>query len=182
MTARTLYTVGHSTHEGQDFAALLSEAGVRTLVDVRRYPHSRRQPWFNVDQLYKDLFRASIRYVHLGDELGGFRRPHVDSRHTALAGSSFQAYADHMDTPLFARGYARLLEEAQRAPTALMCSERNHKKCHRRMIADRLAADGWRVVHLLDGGQSQEHQVGPSVRSDEGGLLYKVVGLDDFNG
>lgn len=180
MTRRTVWTIGHSDGEPEEFVEALSSHGIKTLADVRRYPHSRRNPWTNVDALNKTLFRAGVRYVYLGDTLGGYRDGRVDSPHTALAGSNFQAYADHMETPLFARGYARLVQEADAAPTALMCAEGNPKKCHRRMIADRLVADGWHVVHIQDPQTARDHQKAPAARLIDGRLVYREKALDDF--
>lgn len=180
MTRGTVWTIGHSDREPEAFVDALASHDIKTLVDVRRYPHSRRQPWTNVDELNKTLFRAGIRYVYLGDTLGGYRDGRVDSRHTALAGSSFQAYADHMETPLFTQGYARLVKEADGAPSALMCAEGNPKKCHRRMIADRLVADGWDVVHIQDAATTRGHQKAPTARVVDGHLVYRETALDDF--
>lgn len=180
MTERTIWTIGHSDRQAEAFVETLASHGVRTLADVRRYPHSRRQPWTNVDELNKTLFRAGIRYTYLGDTLGGYRKSRVDSRHTALAGSSFQAYADHMETPIFAQGYARLVAEAEASPTAFMCAEGNPKKCHRRLIADRLAANGWQVAHIVDAQTARDHQKAPSARIEDGVLVYREIALDDF--
>ncbi len=180
MSRGTVWTIGHSDQGPEAFIEALAGHDVKTLADVRRYPHSRRNPWTNVDTLNKTLFRAGVRYVYLGDTLGGHRDGHVDSQHTALAGSSFQAYADHMETPIFATGYARLLQEADAAPTAIMCAEGNPKKCHRRMLADRLVADGWRVRHIQDPQTARDHQKAPAARLQDGHLVYQETKLDEF--
>jgi uncharacterized protein (DUF488 family) len=63
--ANPIFTIGHSTRAAGELIALLKEAGVETLVDVRSVPRSRANPQFNADALPEPLAAASIRYVHL---------------------------------------------------------------------------------------------------------------------
>ena len=67
----TAYSVGHSTRSAEELVALLAEARIATLVDVRRYPGSRRNPQYNRDALAQSVSRAGIEYVWLGEGLGG---------------------------------------------------------------------------------------------------------------
>src|SRR5262245_22828529 len=106
--AMVLYTIGHSTRELAEFLALLRAHGIRRLVDVRRYPGSRRHPHFARDALAAALRADGIDYRHEAD-LGGRRTGRRDSPHTAWRSASFRAYADHMDTPGFAAALARLV-------------------------------------------------------------------------
>ena len=99
-----VYTIGHSNRDIDEFVELLDSVGVRTLVDVRAYPTSRRYPQFNSNSLRSALADADIIYHWAGLDLGGFRQNRPDSRHLSLAGS-LRAYADHMarivpDNPL----------------------------------------------------------------------------------
>jgi uncharacterized protein (DUF488 family) len=176
----TIFTIGHSTRTYAELDATLQSVDAKTLVDVRRFPHSRRQPEYNVDALRRHLFQAGVRYVYLGDELGGFRDPRVDSRHVGLSGSSFQGYADHMETPIFHAGLQRLKTEAAAAPSILMCSEKNFKKCHRRMLADRLVADGLEVRHVVDSTMVIPHALAPKARLVQGELVYDAGSLSTF--
>jgi uncharacterized protein (DUF488 family) len=166
-----LYSVGHGTRSIDGFLAFLQRAGIRRVVDVRIAPGSRRNPQFGRDALRDSLEEAGIEYVWRGAELGGFRRPRPDSRHTALRNDAFRGYADHMETPAFADGLAWLLRAAGTAPTAFLCAEADWHRCHRRMIADAVVARGGRVVHLLDRGD-EAHELHSAARIEGGMLVY----------
>jgi uncharacterized protein (DUF488 family) len=153
-----MYTIGHSTHSVERFVALLRAHGIKRVGDVRRYPGSRRHPQFTAGSLTKTLHRAGIAYAGLEGELGGRRRARPDSRSTSWRSASFQAYADHMETPEFVAGLARLEELALERRTAIVCAEGDWRRCHRRLISDALAARGWRVLHIRPDGGVEEHQ------------------------
>jgi len=142
---RLVYTVGTSTRTMEEFLALLQRYGVRLVVDVRRFPVSRRYPHFDRAALAGCLRAAGIDYYHLGAELGGYRT------------GGYEAFTA---TPLFRAGLERLIELAAAGPAAVMCSERFPWKCHRRFIARHLARAGWRVVHILDPGRTYEEKGG----------------------
>jgi uncharacterized protein (DUF488 family) len=167
----TLYTVGHGSRTTADLLATLEAAGVRRLVDVRRYPASRRHPHFSRDALASSLPAAGIDYLWRGAELGGRRSPAPATRHPAWRDPSFRAYADYMDTPAFRAALAALEEDARRGPPlAVMCAETLWWKCHRRLIADALAVDGVEVIHLIGPAARQAHVLNPDLRVDERGL------------
>ncbi|HEY7151044.1 MAG TPA: DUF488 domain-containing protein [Solirubrobacterales bacterium] len=137
---------------------LLSAHRVELVVDVRRFPGSRRNPQFNADTLAATLGDAGIAYEPLGDELGGRRRGRADSPHTGWRVAAFRAYADHMDTDEFAAGLKRLEHLARERRTAIMCAEGDWRRCHRRLISDALSARGWRVLHIRPDGGTEVHQ------------------------
>ncbi|HDD33784.1 MAG: DUF488 domain-containing protein [Thermoprotei archaeon] len=144
----TVYTVGHSTRSLEELIKLLKAYGVGILVDVRRFPTSSICPHFKAENLEKALKRRGIRYVWLGDKLGGFRKG---------------GYAKYMETEDFRRGLEELVEvieegEARGVGVAIMCSEKLWFKCHRRFIADALAEKGIKVLHIIDEGRLSEHK------------------------
>lgn len=141
-------------------------------MDVRTAPGSRRNPQFGQEALAGALERTGIAYGWEKD-LGGFRKARPGSPHTALRNASFQGYADHMDSAPFREALARLVETGARARTAIMCAESVWWRCHRRMIADALVAEGHRVIHLMDGGE-QEHTLHPNARIVNGRPVYDV--------
>lgn len=168
---RTAYTVGHSTHELQAFAALLRGAGVDGIADVRRWPRSRRHPQFDDDALAVELPLRGIAYDHL-PALGGRRRPLRGSPNDGWEQEAFRGYADHMATPEFAEARVGLLDDARERTTAVMCAESVWWRCHRRMVADALTVAGWDVVHLLPGTRSQPHRLHPDARIEDGRIVY----------
>ncbi|MGI8660666.1 MAG: DUF488 family protein, partial [Thermoleophilaceae bacterium] len=77
MPMHTVFTIGHSTHDPGTFNELLDGHGVALVVDVRRYPGSRRVPWTNAEEIERAL---AVKYLHLS-ELASRRQPAPDSPH-----------------------------------------------------------------------------------------------------
>ena len=148
-----------------ELAAVVAEAGVALLVDVRRYPGSRRHPHLGRDGLERELPEWGIAYEWC-EALGGRRRRRDDSRHTAWRNDAFAGYADHMDSEEFRSALDGLLG---RLPLAVMCAETLWWRCHRRLIADAATLAGVDVVHLMDVGKTQLHRLHESVRPDQEG-------------
>lgn len=167
----TIWTIGHSTRSAEDFHSLLRRHGIRSLVDVRRYPASRRYPHFNREQLAAALPGGSIGYEWI-ESLGGRRDPAPDSPNSAWRNAAFRGYADHMASEDFAAGFAALCALALRQPTALMCSEAVWWRCHRGLISDLLRSHGVRVLHVVDDSEPAEHPWTPAARLDDGVLTY----------
>jgi uncharacterized protein (DUF488 family) len=160
-----VFTVGHGARPIDAFVAVLRSADVTTLVDIRRYPGSRKHPQFGRGALAAALNEQHIGYEWQGDTLGGRRSRRADSRHTALHSAAFAGYADHMDTAEFRAAVDALAARAATAERlAIMCAETYWRHCHRMLVADALTVRGARVVHLLDPGRSQEHQLHPTMR------------------
>ena len=155
----------------EELVAVLSEAAIQVLADVRSIPGSRRHPQFGRSALTASLAQAGIEYVHLRG-LGGRRDARPDSAHVALKIAAFRGYADHMATGEFAADYVRLETLARQRSTAFMCAETHWSKCHRRMLADRLTVDGWSVVHLLTPTSSEPHQLWDVARVAGGRIVY----------
>jgi uncharacterized protein (DUF488 family) len=166
-----IWSVGHGARPLEEFLAMLRAAEIDALADVRLMPGSRRHPHFGVEPLSDALSEVGIAYLHLA-ELGGRREPRADSPHRALRVAAFRGYADHMSTEEFARGYERLTSLASESRTAFMCAETLWWRCHRRLIADRLAVDGWTVTHLLAPGKSEPHVLWDAARKADGHLVY----------
>jgi uncharacterized protein (DUF488 family) len=162
-------TVGHGARPIGVFAAMLVDARVDTLVDVRRFPGSRRHPQFGRDALAAAVREAGMRYTWQGESLGGRRQGRPGSRHTALRNASFAAYADHMDSPAFRAAIDDLIVRAESELPAVMCAETLWWHCHRMLIADALVLRGAAVEHLLAAGSRQPHRLTAGVRRDPDG-------------
>jgi uncharacterized protein (DUF488 family) len=156
-TTDEILTVGHSTHPIERFVDLLRGAGVERVADVRRFPGSRRNPQFGAEALSASLSEAAIAYEPLGEQLGGRRRSRAPKPDSPWRNASFAAYAEYMGTDEFAAGLERLERLARERRTAIMCAEALWFRCHRRLIADALAARGWAVWHLGSDGRLSAH-------------------------
>lgn len=166
-----LFTVGHSNRTAPDLVALLKDFNVARLVDVRTVPRSRAHPHFAKDRLTEWLPAAGVEYVH-EPGLGGLRRPLPDSVNGAWTVGGFRGFADYALTPPFAAAFARLLELAARAPTAIMCAEAVWWSCHRRIITDWVLASGVAVVHILGPGKGDAGTLTPFARVVSGRVTY----------
>jgi uncharacterized protein (DUF488 family) len=168
----TIYTIGHSTRSADELLALLGDAKVGLVADVRRFPSSRRHPQFNRPALSEWLHDAGIGYLHL-PALGGRRDPLPASVNRGWRERAFQGYADHMTSPEFQTALAELAAIARDVPTSIMCAEAVWWRCHRRLIADALVARGWRVEHLGIGeGRAVHELTGFAVVDTSGTITY----------
>ena len=172
------FTVGHGNRSTEELVATLRSAGVERLVDVRRYPGSRRHPHMAEEALRRSLPDLDIVYDWRGDVLGGRRepRPASETRHPAWREPPFRGYADFTDTDEY-RGAIEALEDSP-GPLAVMCAETLWWRCHRRLIADSLAVRGHEVVHLLGPHRSQQHRLPPTARVGDDGWPVYDVGAD----
>ena len=171
-----LLTVGHGTLDRDALAALLTDAGVELLVDVRRFPGSRHNPDVSSDALAKWLPEAGIEY-RWEERLGGRRRrdktadPDADGWWRVEA---FRAYAAHTRTPEFLAALDDLVADVDsRDTTAIMCSESVWWRCHRRIVADAAALlRGVVVGDLAHDGRVKEHEPSAGARVVDGLLHY----------
>lgn len=168
---KIIWTIGHSTRTEEEFLSLLKSFKIVQLIDVRRFPGSRKFPHFNKEHLESVIPENNIRYVHL-ENLGGRRKIHPDSKNTVWRHPSFQGYADYMETREFEQAIEVLKKLALERPSAIMCSEAVWWRCHRSMIADRLKEENWQVLHILGKNQEQEHPYTKPAKIKNGKLTY----------
>lgn len=141
-----LYTIGYEGQPQADVIARLKAAGVAVLADVRAVAASRRAG-FSKTVLGGSLAEAGVDYVHLR----GVGTPKA-GREAARAGRLDELHAiydAHMQEPAFQLEFERLRGIAKERPTAILCFCGDHRKCHRGILAARMAReDGFEVVNL----------------------------------
>ena len=152
----TLHTVGHSTRTLETLIGLLRLHSIEIVIDVRRWPASRRLPHFNRDALGAALKADRIDYLWRGD-LGGFRKASPVSPNTGWRVAAFRAYADFMLQEEFARIMNEMEKIAGQNRAALMCAEAVPWRCHRQLLADAFVVRGWSVRHIMDDGCHEHH-------------------------
>jgi uncharacterized protein (DUF488 family) len=168
-----LLTVGHGTDDRARLAARLASAGVGRVVDVRRFPGSRRNPDVARDALARWLPEAGTGY-RWEERLGGRRRlppgePVADGWWDV---AQFAAYAAHTRTAEFAAALDEVLAAAADGPVAVMCSEYVWWRCHRRLVADVVVlARGLPVTHLMPDGRLAPHRVSAGAVLGDDGLV-----------
>jgi uncharacterized protein (DUF488 family) len=175
-TTLALFTIGHSTHPIERFLELLTQHRIDLVVDVRRFPGSRKFPQFNRENLAAALKQAGIEYRWI-ESLGG-RRPAsgaAASKNLGLRNESFRHYADYMATAEFRDGLQQLLDAAADKRTAYMCSESVFWRCHRRLISDYLLAQRITVQHIMPTGALHPHTLTTGAKIVDGEVTYPAA-------
>ena len=146
-----LFTVGHSNHPFDAFAELLKQHRIDVLVDTRSSPYSQYVTHFNREAIQAELPTRGIKYLYLGEELGG--RPD---------GAEFYDEAGHVryhrvaESAKFLGGIERVEAGIRKFRVALMCSEEDPTVCHRFLLVSRvLAKRGLAVLHIRGDGSVQ---------------------------
>lgn len=169
-----LLTIGHGTSDRAELAQRLRDAGIQTLVDVRRFPGSRRNPEVGRDAMREWVPDEGIGYVW-EERLGGRRRvpkdaPDVDAWWRVEA---FRAYAAYTREPEFRAAMAELVERVQHETVAVMCSEFVWWRCHRRLISDvATLVHDLPVEHVMPDGRRSLHEPSEGARLADGLLTY----------
>jgi len=137
-----IYTIGHSTRNFEDFVDILKYFGIELVVDVRRFPSSKKFPWFGKKNLEKELPKNEIEYSHF-PELGGYRK---------------EGYLAFSQTEEFSEAIKKLLEIIDDKTATVFCAEILWWRCHRRYIARALAMQNYEIIHIFDKEKIQEHK------------------------
>ena len=173
--SRPFFTIGHSTRSVEELADLLHAVEADMIIDVRKMPRSRANPQFNGDVLPGALGERQIGYRHIA-ALGGLRGRESNlevSPNTLWRNRSFRNYADYALTPPFKGGLAELIAQGRERTCAIMCAEVLWWRCHRRIIADYLLAQGSAVFHILGLHDVKPAALNSGVEPIAEGLLYR---------
>lgn len=176
MNEKSIWTIGHSNRVFEEFVDILHSFDIQLIADIRSYPGSRHYPYFNKESLKYTLPQNGIEYIHLS-ELGGRRKVKKDSVNTGWRLESFRGYADYMETEQFNRAIEELKRIALQKPTAYMCSESLWWRCHRSLVSDYLAIEGWKVTHIMSRIKSMDHYFRLPAKITAGKLTYSEQGL-----
>lgn len=150
-SAGKIFTVGHSNHSPEFLIELFARHGVEVVVDVRSSPYARYATHFNREPLTELLRLGGLKYLFLGDILGG--RP---QGHEFYDEQGYVLYGNLAASPSFAAGIERILRGVRVSSIALLCSEEDPAECHRRLLLGRVLADrGVDVLHIRGDGRAQ---------------------------
>lgn len=172
-----LFTIGHSNHAEEKFLQLLRDHRIDILADVRSQPYSRYSTQYNREPLVASLGGSGVRYLFLGDQLGG--RPH---------GPEFYDEAGHVlyrtvsQAPFFRQGIERVEQGMQRYRVALMCSEEDPAVCHRYLLISRVLNERGAVIEHIrgDGKLQAQADLDHQHRAPRQGLLFAELESDDW--
>ena len=144
-----IYTIGYGNRSLDEFMALLKQYEIQYLVDLRSQPYSRFHPDFSRNAIEARLKQQRIRYIFMGDKLGG--RP----QDTECYVNSKVDYAILREKAFYQQGIQRLHTAWEKqARMALMCSEQKPQECHRsKLIGNTLRDRGIEVAHIDEAGK-----------------------------
>ena len=168
MAIGRIFTIGHGNHTRAALLRQLTQADVSYVVDVRSVPYSRFQPDFSREPLDEFLRENRVRYVFMGDLLGG--RPKEDDCYT----DGKVDYTKTRKKDFFVRGIARLKDAYEQGLSiCLLCSEGQPSQCHRaKLVSAALADEGVEVLHLLsDGSRRTQAEVIAELTNGQGSLF-----------
>src|SRR5262249_2693647 len=176
MTNR-VYTVGHSTRSFDEVLAMLRDNEITYLIDVRRFPSSRKFPQWNQSAII-DALPPDIDYGWI-QELGGRRHTPkgTPSLNDAWKVKAFRDYADYMDSDDFRKGLNELLKLTEHRRPAIMCSEAVPWRCHRRLISDALIVAGVEVSHIISFTTVKPALLDVHAYVQDGHLTYPASGV-----
>ncbi|MEZ0451877.1 DUF488 domain-containing protein [Sphingobacterium thalpophilum] len=173
-----IYTIGHSTHSLEDFVHMLQSFHINHVVDIRRFPGSKKFPQFDKENFKLALRKLKIDYNHL-EGLGGRRNRTPGYTNSRWRNTSFRNYAAYMETDEFRVAISRLIDIASDNVTAYMCSEAVWWRCHRALVSDYLKAKGWTVLHIMATGKSEEHPYTSPANVIDGKVYYSDDNIHD---
>lgn len=171
MSAKRIYTIGHSTHSIEEFIDLLKAHEIELVIDIRTIPKSRHCPQFNQEDLKQSLKKAGIGYRHMKG-LGGLRHTSKESINTGWINASFRGYADYMQTSAFQIALEKLEKIAQKKRCALMCAEGVPWRCHRSLVADALSVKKWKAYHIQSRKTAKLHKRTSFLKVKKGMVVY----------
>ena len=177
MTKISIYTIGYGNRSIEEFVELLQQYHIKFLADIRSQPHSRFKPEFSKDVLEQQLMQHHIRYIFMGDTLGG--RPkdplcYVDGK---------VDYARVREKPFYQQGISYLHTAWEKQlHVALMCSEAKPQECHRsKLIGNTLIEQDIEVAHIDETGEIKTQQQINEILTNGQLLLFDQEPLTTLN-
>ena len=161
-----LYSIGYGNRSWDEVRRLLCARGSEFLIDVRSNPFSKFNPSFGRDSLVELCKKSGIRYVFMGDTLGG--KP-ISNDHFDIDGKvDYMRLADGVE---FQSGLSRLVAANNKGIcVCVMCSELRPQDCHRcKLIGSELKELGIDMIHI--------DETGVDISQDE--AIYRITGGQD---
>ena len=171
-----IFTIGHSNHTEEVFLGLLARHRIDVLADVRSHPYSRYNPHFNRESLQQAVKGAGVRYLFLGEQLGG--RPDDPESYDRAGHVLYWRVAE---SPVFLEGIERLERGREEYRVALMCSEEDPAVCHRYLLVSRVLTErGVGVEHIRGDGAAQSQRDVDRVSGVGQGMLFADLERDSW--
>lgn len=155
MKAETVYSIGHGNKKIEDFIAELQSFGIQYLLDVRSKPFSKWNPQYNQNELKFKLEDFGIKYVFVGDQLGG-----LPEDRSCYNFDGKVVYDLIKEKEFFQDGISRIAKANDRKiKIALMCSETKPEECHRsKLIGQELLKNDISINHIVSAQKTKSQQ------------------------
>lgn len=155
MNKSTIYSIGHGNKEIKSFISELQEFGIGYLLDIRSKPYSKWNPQFNQAQLEIELNKNNIKYVFVGDTLGG-----LPSDRSCYDYNGKVVYDLIKEKDFFKQGLNRLIiANEKNVNLAIMCSESKPEECHRsKLIGQELLKQNISIKHIVSSKRVKSQQ------------------------
>ena len=138
-----IYTIGHSNMTLESFVLMLKSFEIDIVVDVRSSPYSKFVSHFNRENIKKSLIENGMRYIFLGDYIGGKPK---DKKYYENSKVNYMLIAQ---SDRYSEGINRIIELNNENDIVLMCSEEDPYNCHRHnLITQTLVKKGLKVIHI----------------------------------
>lgn len=162
MSQYRVFSIGHSNRTFQEFVKLLKKHRIKLLIDIRKYPRSRKFPWFNKEYFQSNLPNEGIEYTSF-KELGALGivrdiKPFNDI--TCIDSPTYKSYITYLITSDTARSYIKKIINfiKENKVTCIMCCEKFPWRCHRNFLSDILTILKIRVIHIIDEKRVVKHK------------------------
>lgn len=146
MKATTIYSIGHGSKKIENFIAELKSYDILFLLDIRSKPFSKWNPQFNQNELKFILEENGIKYVFVGDTLGG-----LPEDRSCYDYNGKVVYDLIKEKDFFKEGLERLTNANKKhIKLAIMCSESKPEECHRsKLIGQELLRKNISLKHIV---------------------------------
>jgi len=146
MNETTIYSIGHGNKKIEDFIKELKTFEVQFLLDIRSKPFSKWNPQFNQNELKFKLEETGIKYVFVGDTLGG-----LPEDRSCYDYNGKVVYDLIKEKDFFKEGLERLTTANEKLiKLAIMCSESKPEECHRsKLIGQELLKKEISLKHIV---------------------------------
>lgn len=146
-----VFTIGHSNHLFSHFLELIQKNNINMVVDVRTSPYSKYSPHFNKKPFNKALTDSGIKYVFLGNKIGGKPRDVKFYHEDKLVYHRLEKDKKYQD------GLKELINLTKENLMVIMCSEEDPNRCHRHhLISQSLLKHGYQVSHIRGNGELEK--------------------------
>lgn len=149
---KTIFTIGHSSHDITDFINLLLANKIELVIDVRSAPYSKIYPHFNRNPFEAFLTKNSIKYIFLGDSVGGRSNDIKDYLNGRVM------YKKIAEKEEYTSSINMIISTSSKHKTVLMCSEKEPLECHRTLLISRsIEMLKVKILHIHRDGQIESH-------------------------